>query len=143
MCSIIKIQPEYKKSFLEFWKSNPDYSFAISVSGDQINEYEDVVQNDGKILAYFFKTRKGVPVGNHGIWQVGHSSASSVLLKIECKDIGGDYFLGNGPTETTLLSIKVTVVEKEKVSLEKGTELLRDILDIIERQLRRLRSLKS
>jgi hypothetical protein len=42
-----------------------------------------------------------------------------------------------------LLSIKVTVVEKEKVSLEKGKELLRDILDIIERQLRRLRSLKS
>ncbi|MGC1123274.1 MAG: hypothetical protein WBA22_19485 [Candidatus Methanofastidiosia archaeon] len=140
---IIEIQPEYKKSFFEFWKSNPDYSSVISISGDQINEYEDVVQNDGKIQAYFFKTRKGVPVGHHGIWQVNHSSASSILLKIECKDVGGDSFLGNGPTETILLSIKVTIVEKNEESLKKGKELLNDILDIIERQLRRLRSFQS
>jgi len=143
---IIEVQQTYKNPFRKFWLSDPEYDLCLSVSGDMICGWgpDHEVKGGDTIIGYFFKTKnrlisKGHPITAHRQWRMKHQYASSAKLKIKCKEIGGDGFLGESLTSTTLVSIKIKIVEKSEDFSKEGKELLNSIPDTIISQLTKLK----
>ena len=121
----------------------PKYHFSLLVGDETIWGWDNTVTGGNTIREYFFRTKpglfsKGAPIAEHTILQSSYTSPSSAILRIKCEDIGKRVW-GKDPTSTTLVSIKIKIVEKSEDFSKEGKELLNNILDAIIDQLTELK----